>query len=390
MIHQNRLVEQREDFADELRGFALLGIVLVNAPFLGISLQGFSEASLAGPLNRAAALFTVAFAQAKFYVLFSFLFGYSLSFSVKPTAGQAAVVRFKRRLVGLAVLGVLHAMLFFIGDILFLYACLGGVLLWLRHKSDGYVLKFAGITLALWCVLLIAVVLMTAIDPSSTIDPQLKSTEAALQDSSFVTASLARLQAWPSGFALILVLNGLCVLAMFAIGLVAGRRKLLADPLQNISVWRTGSRIGLVVGLPLALTAAWVSVGLGPSANGPGLREISGVVLGFLSAPLLSWGYVSWLALLRSRYTDALRWFRQSGRMSLTGYIGESVILSLIFCGYGLGYFGELGAATVLMIAIGTWLLLELGAKVWLSFARQGPLETILRAGTRLGQSRLD
>jgi uncharacterized protein len=76
--------------------------------------------------------------------------------------------------------------------------------------------------------------------------------------------------------------------------------------------------------------------------------------------------------------------------MSLTGYIGESVILSLIFCGYGLGYFGELGAATVLMIAIGTWLLLELGAKVWLSFARQGPLETILRAGTRLGQSRLD
>jgi uncharacterized protein len=221
MIHQNRLVEQREDFADELRGFALLGIVLVNAPFLGISLQGFSEASLAGPLNRAAALFTVAFAQAKFYVLFSFLFGYSLSFSVKPTAGQAAVVRFKRRLVGLAVLGVLHAMLFFIGDILFLYACLGGVLLWLRHKSDGYVLKFAGITLALWCVLLIAVVLMTAIDPSSTIDPQLKSTEAALQDSSFVTASLARLQAWPSGFALILVLNGLCVLAMFAIGLVA-------------------------------------------------------------------------------------------------------------------------------------------------------------------------
>jgi uncharacterized protein len=66
--------------------------------------------------------------------------------------------------------------------------------------------------------------------------------------------------------------------------------------------------------------------------------------------------------------------------MSLTGYLGESILLSLIFCGYGLGLFGQFGAASVLLIAIAVWLLLDLFAKSWQHFFQYGPFEQLLRA----------
>jgi uncharacterized protein len=108
----------RQEFADELRGFALLGIIFVNAPFLGISAEGFTADSVHAWYDRAAAFAVVAFAQAKFYLLFAFLFGYSMHFIVKDE-GVTSVRRFRRRLLGLGLLGIAHAALLFVGDILF-------------------------------------------------------------------------------------------------------------------------------------------------------------------------------------------------------------------------------------------------------------------------------
>lgn len=374
----------REDFADELRGFALLGIVVVNAPFLGISWHGFTQQSLATPLDVAAAFVTIAFAQAKFYVLFSFLFGYSMSFIVKNES-PAGIARFRRRLIGLAAFGVLHAVLFFVGDILLLYALLGGCLLWLRQKSDAFVLRFVWTTLAAWCALLALVVVAVWHDPADfRIDAaETRIIDSALRSGTLWEATAARLRAWPSAFSLILTLNGLCVLSMFALGLFAGRRRMFAEPQLHIKFWRNGAIWGSAVGLPAAVCSAWMVVGQGARIDSPGLREVSGVVVGFLTAPFLTWAYVAWCALIRQRRPDALAWFRRSGRMSLTGYIGESALLSLIFCGYGLGLFLQLGAARVMLIALAVWLVLDLFAMAWLRVFDQGPLERLLRLWVR-------
>lgn len=379
----------RQPLADELRGFALLGIATVNAPFLGISLGGWTEASIASPLDRLAAGAVVAFAQAKFYVLFAFLFGYSYAFTVRESGDRSAAptdrVRWRRRLAGLAVLGVLHAALLFVGDILLAYAALGLLVPWLSRWSDRALGRGAAIVLAVWAIALAAMVAaLAALPPPGSEEPAFVADYAsAMRDAGFVAATLGRLQAWPVAQAIVLTFNAPCVLAMFALGVLAARHRLLAEADRHDAVWMHGARWGLAVGLPAALASAWMAVGPGADASGGGLRETGGIALGFVSAPLLTWGYVSWIVRARRGRPDLMRIFRRSGRLSLTGYLGESALLSLVFCGYGLALFGELGAAAVLAVALATWVAIDAFATVWERRLGRGPLERVLRAWVR-------
>jgi uncharacterized protein len=373
---------QRQDFADELRGFALLGIVLVNVPFLGISGQGFTEAAVAATGDRVAAFLTVALAQAKFYLLFAFLFGYSMSFLVRSGDGSSRR-RFMRRLLGLAVLGVLHAVWLFVGDILLLYGLLGTALLVMHQWRNAALLRFAVAVGLLWMAML-AMVAMAPADPSQSgvLMERVAAFDAAMASGTWREAAAARLSFWPLAAVVIGLLNGLPVLAMFALGLLAGRKKLLAQPDAHAPLWRHARSIGTLLGLPLSFWGAWLSVGPGAQLGSTGMRETAGLVLGFVSAPLLSWAYVGWLLRLRQRVPGGLRWFRPAGRMSLSGYLGESLLLSLVFCAYGLGLFGQLGAARVALIGLLVWVVLDLLAHVIQRFAARGPAEWLLRRFT--------
>ena len=113
----------REVFPDFLRGFALLGIVLVNAPFLGLStVLGVSAADVSQAQNYVPALLINALALGKFYLLFSFLFGYSAGFVLKDSKDN--LKRWIARAFFLIVMGALHASFLFHGDILFGYGVL--------------------------------------------------------------------------------------------------------------------------------------------------------------------------------------------------------------------------------------------------------------------------
>jgi uncharacterized protein len=73
-----------------------------------------------------------------------------------------------------------------------------------------------------------------------------------------------------------------------------------------------------------------------------------------------------------------------AGRMSLTGYLGESILLAAIFCGWGLGLFGTLSLTQSLLVALGVWVALEVFAKQWLRSFAYGPFEWILRSWSNL------
>lgn len=373
----------RQAFPDQLRGLALLGIIVVNAPFMAISAAGFDSESVSTTLDRIIAFAVIMFAQGKFYLLFSFLFGYSSLFIIKDGSPVRRRV-YRRRLISLAVLGVAHLVFFFVGDILLTYAILGFGLLLLFARSDHAVWLTAGIAAAIsvsWLALLIAV---TPFTPASGDIAQFTAYDQAMATGSFLDDALARIEVFP--FVLVSLIGaqwGYAFVA-FCLGLLAARHRLLDRIGEQRDVYRRMATWGLVIGLPLQFATTWLSMGpgvaVGLDASGPAQAA---AIAGIMFAPILSIGYLGALGLLSLRGSRLLAPLGSPGRASLTIYLGESVLLTAIFAGWGFGLFGQLGAAAVTAIAIGVWLVLAVAMALWQRRFAQGPLEALTGRWTK-------
>ena len=371
--------KKRQALPDQLRGFALLGIIVVNMPFLAVSNVGTWEMKLTNFSDKVVSFLIVAFAQGKFYLLFAFLFGYSLTLILKNRSG-VTTNRYLRRLLGLALFGAGHAYLFFIGDILMSYAVLGLVLLFFVARTTRTVL-FASAVSYLIGLTLLALAFFESLGSENSSGGFVTNPTAldqALQGS-FLDSVIGRANALPDALMVQLVINCFPALSMFLLGLAAGRIGLLADPTKHVRVWRACLTIGVFIGVPAGITSAWLAL---VPEDPKGMYGIAGVVIGFALAPALSAGYVGTIALVSHRHF--MSFAEPAGRMSLTGYLGESILLAAIFCGWGLGLFGVLSLTQALLVALGVWFALELFAKLWLHWFTYGPFEWILRCWSNL------
>jgi len=371
--------QQRQALPDQLRGFALLGIIVVNMPFLAVSNVGTWELQLSNISDKVVAFLIVALAQGKFYLLFAFLFGYSLTLILKNRSTNS-INRYLRRLVGLALLGAGHAYLFFIGDILMSYSLLGLVLLLFIGRSTRTVLFASAFSYVIGLALLALVFFETRGAENSA--GGFVTNPAALDQAikgSFIDAVIGRANVLPEALLVQLVINWFPALSMFLLGLACGRVGLLSDPTKHIRLWRSCAAVGVLVGLPSGIASAWLAL---VPEDPNGVYGIAGVVVGFALAPALSAGYVGTIALLSHR--RFMSYAEPAGRMSLTGYLGESILLAAIFCGWGLGLFGTLSLTQSLLIALGVWVVLEVFAKQWLRSFAYGPFEWILRSWSNM------
>jgi uncharacterized protein len=283
-------------------------------------------------------------------------------------------------LVGLAVLGAGHAYLFFIGDILMSYALLGLMLLLFVGRSTRTVLIASAFSYVIGLVLL-ALVFFEALGAESSAGGFITNSDALDQalKGTFFEAVAGRANALPEALLVQIVINWFPSLSMFLLGLAAGRAGLLSDPAKHTRLWRSFVIVGVLIGLPAGIASAWL--GLVPE-DPTGIYGIAGVVLGFALAPALSAGYVGAIALMSHR--RFLSYAEPAGRMSLTGYLGESILLSAIFCGWGLGLFGVLSLTQSLLVALAVWIALEVFAKQWLRLYAYGPFEWVLRSWSNL------
>ena len=379
---------QRQMFPDQLRGLALLGIVVVNAPFLAISGFGYSEASRATAWDATVAFLVTLLASGKFYVIFSFLFGYSALFILKDGSPVNRRV-YRRRLVALLLLGIAHVVLLFVGDILVTYALLGFALLLLVRRSDRALwitALIAWVVAACWVVglaFLLAVITALFPDVDTGELTELAGYDAAMADGTFWQGVVERLLLYPTAVIGVLLGQGVLAFGLFCLGLLAARHRLL-DRLEDFRPWYRRAAIwGLSIGLPVQFACTWIMLGPGRGdALGAAAGEMAFAVQ-IVLGPVLSAGYVGALALLTLRRPRALAVFTLPGRASLTIYLGESTLLCFIFCGWGLGLFGTLGAASVTAIAIGCWAVLALAMNLWLHRFRQGPLEAAVAVWTK-------
>ncbi|MFE8973520.1 DUF418 domain-containing protein [Streptomyces cyaneofuscatus] len=388
----HRIVE-----VDALRGFALCGILLANVLVMS-GLDGLSGGS-AGPtasgLDQVAHWLVMALVQTKFYLLFSFLFGYSFTLQMDAAErdGASFAPRMLRRLLGLFVLGALHAVLLYPGDILTTYALLGLILLAARAVDPARMwraaLRVYGVVAGLYLLLGAAVALVDTGEGDEGLAASAASAASAAELSAAyrrgpADAVRANMDAWSDILVGLLMMGGM-VVAAFLAGFVAGRRRLLADTgtpertarLRRICFW------GLAVGLPGGVLMAAGTVGpLGAR------WEIPAFILGMLTAPALSAAYASGLLLWFTTPRGARLAARlaPAGRMALTNYLAQSVVMALVFTGYGAALYGRVGAAAVLG---GTLLFygFQLAASAWLmSRHRLGPVERLLRAVTLWGR----
>lgn len=377
---------KRDSFPDVLRGFALFGIALVNIPYLSLDTINAAEgADLTQPSNAVAAFAVMALFQAKFYLLFSFLFGYSAHYVLKDDKSNRP--RWVARSIGLVILGVIHFTFLFHGDILFVYGLFGLILTALYFRSEKAIRGWAkGIYIAI-SVLFAALSLLTYVGemalsaqgkslPDETFKSKL---DSALQSGTFLETVGPRLELWlfaaPNGF----LLQGPLVFAAFLVGVLVARKNGLVTP--NAALMKKLLVLGLTVGLPVQLLSAYLFVVNSTGADSIGLYLVS-LSLNFLSAPLLSAAYVVLLWRISEKLKLGL--LASAGRMSLTVYLSQSVVFSTLFSAWGFGLFAKLGVAEVTLIAALTWLLLAAVSMGYLKFRNKGPMESLLSGFSKL------
>ncbi|MET8526286.1 hypothetical protein [Micromonospora sp. NPDC005172] len=213
---------------DALRAVALLLILLVNVAFFA---SGYPFHLVPDPAHdswsdHAVGWLVELLLAMKAYLLFAFLFGYSFTLQLDSAArrGVAIAPRFRRRMVGLFVLGILHAVLLFQGDILTTYALLGLVLLAMRRVRVGTALRVAVLlTGVIGFLLALAATSGTQLvtDPAAALAAGQRSTEA-LQGGigSVIVEHVRQLPAMVGT----LLVQGPLALSAFLFGYAAGRR----------------------------------------------------------------------------------------------------------------------------------------------------------------------
>lgn len=367
--------QQRQVGVDAIRGVALFLILFVNLEFLSQTIDdGWSRAAYDAVWDDAARWVLVAVFQLKAYLIFALLFGYGLAMQLARSAGPGFTPRYLRRMAGLVVLGVLHGIFFFAGDILMCYGLIGAVLLAFRNVATRTLLRIAVAAYAGGIAVLAALpsgdMRRTDVDAIREIYASGSFWEVARQRAEdFVLAQGFGIAVqWPSVF------------AFFLIGLALGRTNVFADPTAHVALFRRLVRWALPIGLAGGATAATLGAGITSS------RDDLAFVIQALTGPASALGYIGVFGLLLA--TGRARGFvgraAPVGRMSLTVYLGESIVASLIFNGYGLGLFGTVGPFVGLLMACGLWLAFVPFDRFWLARFRFGPFEWALRSVTYL------
>jgi len=378
---------------DVLRGFALLGILLMNiegfAGPLNAALTGVDPA-LAGA-DRWADAFVYFFVQGKFYTLFSLLFG--MGFAVMWARAEGArrpfVPMYLRRSGGLLVIGLAHALLLWSGDILVSYALLSLLLLAFAEAPTRW-LPALGVLVYLfasaWVLLFGAIGTLAQHDAGfqqqiAEVGAQwqqaLEAQRQAFGAGSYAQATAQRLADLGESLRGLLV-NGPTMLGMFLLGAWFLRSGVITAPARHARLFAILRWLALPLGIVLMAASYRISPWMDPARLDIPLALAW--ALGSLANLLMCLGYLAWV----TRWAASLHWLAPAGRMALSNYLLQSLVCTLLFYGYGAGLFERLPRAWQIPFALGLFALQLVASHAWLRAFRFGPVEWLWRGFTYL------
>ncbi len=390
---------------DVLRGIALFGILVVNLFLFAnpIAILATDTGMWTEWYNQSYLFFSRVFFEGKFITMFSFLFGLGFYIFTERLKEKQLPVRliFFRRMVLLFLFGMLHAWLFWAGDILGFYA-LGGTILMLffLYRTDKTLKIWIGIIGGGFIVLFSLLVLFVIWGLSMPdVAPGIKEgfMEAGEEFKElfmrglevYATGSFSEMMTYRgeeiafAWFGMMISPMGIpFIISIFLLGFLIGRKGLLDEP-RLLRILLIPRRWKLFVpGLVLSILYATSYIYADPVLwNGWTILQMVSIMLG---APLLMLGYsgfiLKWLD--ENKATNFLHQFAPVGRMALTNYIMQTVICTTIFYGYGLGLIGQFPPVYILPLAIVIFAFQVYLSNWYFRKYKMGPLEKVWRMGT--------
>jgi uncharacterized protein len=386
---------ERIQSLDVLRGFAVLGILVMNIQMFSMVAAAYFNPTAYGNLegiNFWVWFLSHTFADLKFMGIFSMLFGAGvvLMWQRAERSGRSALGLHYRRMFWLMVFGLLHAHLLWFGDILFPYAICGMIIYWFRRLRPlnlmivGFAALFLGSSLSLLSGLSMPYwppeekekfTEESWSPPPEKIEIELVSyrggwleqmetrVESALELETFV---LLYFFLWRAGG---LMLIGM---ALFKLGVLSAAK---SSGFYWILVL-----LGGLLGLPVVIYGALHNI----ESGWPPSTFFVGVQFNYWGSILVSLGWIGLVVLFCRE-----GWLRSItvrlaalGRMALSGYLLETLICTTVFYGHGLGLFGRLERIQQVGVLFGVWIVLLLFAPWWMERFRYGLFEWVWRSLT--------
>jgi len=391
--------QSRIEVLDVIRGLAVFGILLMNMRFYSTPLQAIQwQVELwPGFWDRLTTLLLRVAVEGKFLSLFALLFGYSMVILWERTVerGGRFWTLWLRRMASLLILGLIHGLLIWYGDILFHYALLG-VFLLLFHRRQPR-------TLLVWAVLFFVLIpfllvfpLVVPPDVSEELVQEFDAGPAPEELEQAIAAETAVYQSRDIGAIqrqrerdwILSISNGLAyyptLFGLFLVGASFAKLRVLHHAAEHHELLARLAAVTGILGFGSILAGfALIHWHFTPGSWQALVVESLQVLVG---APLVALCYFALLARVfqTPRGERILRPLAAVGRLSLTNYIGQSVICTLIFYGYGLGLFGKVGPFAASWLAVAIFAFQILWSRWWLEQYRIGPLEWLWRIPTYL------
>ncbi len=374
---------------DALRGFAIVSIMLLHniehfdVYFLPPNLPDWMVQLDKKIWDAGFFLF-----GGKSYGIFALLFGltYFIQFNNQEKKGNDFRLVFAWRLVLLLGFGILNSA-FYQGDILFIYAIIGFLLIPFSKLGNKLVFIVSVILLAQpfeWINLFIA-----AQNPSAKIaDPNSWAYFGKMEDyikgDSFINTAYGNLINGKKAVVLWSHENGRYphILALFLLGMLGGRLQIFNYSLKNKKIWIRTLLVSFLIFIPLY----FIKKNIVPEITSEGIKRALTTIETSLTN--IAFMFVLISGFLLTFYTKIggkiLNILSPIGRMSLSNYVIQSILGSSIYYGFGLGMYQHTGATYSLLIGIALAIIMGLFSSWWLNRYKRGPLETIWHRATWL------
>ncbi|MCB2220629.1 MAG: DUF418 domain-containing protein [Bacteroidetes bacterium] len=366
---------------DILRGFALFGIILVNVLGFNASFFDFGGFYSRLPDDYQQHFYNIyiSLTADKFIFLFSFLFGYGIYMQYQRfRERQQSFVRFfTRRMIILAIFGMGHIVFLWAGDILFLYAIAGFVVLGLRRLSTFMQIVLAiffYFFIGLWLTLDVWIALPDAM--SSTCTECLESAKVIYARGTYLECLQLRLHEYAAFRNINAFYYMPKIIGVILFGFIASKYSLHDSIVQNRGKW---SFMLLIVGSVGMLIYFGLDKIIDFNSSFANAVYMTGYE--FMNVCIAS-GYLLIILLVASFKPVAklLQPIAFMGRASLSNYLMQSLILSVIFYGWGFGFFGQMQVTRLVFIAFWVYVLQVVINVIWFRFYNQGPLEKLWRS----------